>query len=101
MEAQLDIFDPAARATDPDTSWDAARSVRLITAKQAAVRDVLGAAPSGLTDEELAARYVGPHQSPSGLRTRRKELVDLGLVRDSGRRAQMETGRMAIVWEVA
>lgn len=106
MESQLDIFDPVARVTDPDTSWAAARSVTDLTQKQAAVLSVLRSVDEGMTDEQIARQYDcgwsrRVPQSPSGLRTRRKELVDLGLVRDSGRRAEMETGRMAIVWEVA
>lgn len=99
MEAQLDIFDPAARATDPDTSWAAARSVTDLRPRQAAVLELLSRGP--LTDEQIARRYCGPRQSPSGLRTRRKELVDMGLVRDSGVKERMETGRLAVVWEVA
>ena len=100
MEAQMDIFDPAARATDPDTSWQAARSVGELRPRQAAVLELL-ADHDGLTDEDIARLYVGPRQSPSGLRTRRRELVDMGLVVDSGRRGVTVSGRSTIVWEVA
>ena len=67
------------------------------------------------TDEELWKQYeasrihgtlrlqpIGalPEQSVSGLRTRRSELVKRGLVKDSGKKRKLESGRMAVVWEV-
>jgi len=39
-----------------------------------------------------------PSVSPSGLRTRRRELVDAGEVIDTGRREQLSSGRWATVW---
>lgn len=101
MLDQLDIFDaPVARADDPSTSWDAARSVTLRTEKQSAVLETLRRIGEG-TDEDIARAYRGPAQSPSGLRTRRKELCAMDLVMDSGRQAKLSTGRMATVWECA
>jgi len=44
-------------------------------------------------------RKRAPKASQSGLRSRRAELVKIGLVRDSGKRAQLRSGRYAIVWE--
>ncbi len=59
-------------------------------------------------DEDIAGWYVSvgsgngfPHQSPSGLRTRRKELVDAGLVVDTGRRGTLRSGRLSIIWAAA
>jgi hypothetical protein len=34
----------------------------------------------------------------SGVRSRRSELVQVGLVRDTGERVRLATGRNAIVW---
>lgn len=94
-----------ARATDPTTSHDAARSVKSIRPRQRAVLAVLAERP--MTDVELvevygyrhradADRY--PRQSESGLRTRRAELVTLGYVEDSTTTRRLESGRRAIVW---
>ncbi len=105
MSAQPNLFQPKARARreDPDTSKAAAESVKDITAKQKAVlRLFLNAAG---TDEEIAIRYNAcresfglPVQSPSGLRSRRSELVHLGYLKDSGVRKETMSGRWAIVW---
>ena len=98
---------PRARSTDPQTSADAARSVTRLRPKQEAVLKVLKAY-GWLTLEQLVQNYgrihreVGlPQQSDSGIRTRCSELVAMGLVRDTGERRKMSTGRMAIVWEAA
>ena len=88
---------PATRRSDPATSHAAAESVGDVRLRQLAVLRVLVHNP-GLTDEQIASNYVGPVQSPSGLRTRRSELVALALVEDSGARARMLSGRLAIVW---
>jgi hypothetical protein len=91
--------DAHARNTDPETSHAAASSVGDLRPRQVAVLDVLRRC-GPCHDEAIAAFYTGPPQSPSGLRTRRRELVDAGLVRDSGDRARLQTGRQSIVWEV-
>jgi hypothetical protein len=41
-----------------------------------------------------------PRQSESGIRTRRKELVERGLVEDTGRRDILVSGRKSIIWKV-
>lgn len=91
---------PRARRTDPKTSHDAAESVRDVTTTQ---EFVLRALRRPRTDVELLEAYRNfkraPRASESGVRTRRAELVRLGLVRDSGRRIVLESGRSAIVWE--
>jgi hypothetical protein len=100
-------FEPRyrTRTGDPVTSLEAAESVTRITAKQNAVLDVLQTyGPS--TDVDLnsaynyqVARGRQPRQSDSGLRARRSELVTRKLVRDSGVKEVLESGRRAIVWE--
>lgn len=97
-----------ARRTDPETSHAAAASIDPDTLRQS-LRDVydLLAAAGSATDERLVTGFefaigdghVKP-QSPSGIRSRRSELVRAGLVRDTGRREILSSGRQAIVWEV-
>jgi hypothetical protein len=90
-----------ARRTDPETSHAAARSIssdKLRQSQDEVLRlfDVGG----NMTDVEVAllASVEGVVQSPSGLRTRRRELVDLGLLKDTGKRERLLSGRQAIVW---
>jgi hypothetical protein len=63
-----------------------------------------------LTDEELCEHYHAwtranpdgyPRQSDSGLRTRRAELVALGLLMNSGKKGRTQAGRPCIVWCLA
>lgn len=95
------------RATHPDTSRRAMDSVNRETAW--AIHDwvieMLTDHPEGATHEQLWMLYVRlrpeARTSQSGLRTRVSELVRGGVVRDSGTRRRMSTGRQAIVWELA
>jgi len=88
-----------ARRWDPLTSWEAAGSLtpEAIGRAQLLVWRTLQDHPP-MTDDELVDLLAG-ELSPSGIRTRRAELVDLGLVRDTGRRVRLRSGRRAIVWE--
>jgi hypothetical protein len=99
-----------ARTSDPGTSHAAARSItpETMRASQRAVLRIFER-QGAMTDEQLAKEYdhrftwepsLFPRQSPSGLRTRRKELTDAGLLRDSGIRRKLYSGRLAIVWEI-
>lgn len=80
------------------------RPVRPLSAAQAYVLGLLRAL-GPVTDEELADAYVAawalgggvPTISPSGLRTRRAELVRLGKVRATRERRRTAT-RAAVVW---
>jgi len=89
-----------ARTSDPATSHEAAKSVK-VRESQEKVLGLLKLGPA--TDEVLANRAMahGIRISPSGLRTRRSELVALSLVVDSGVRVTTGNGRKAIVWAVA
>lgn len=95
-----------ARRSDPETSHEAARSISVkdLRSSQRAVLRTLAKLRKGGTDVDIAGAYdhygysaIAP-QSPSGLRTRRAELVDRGLVADSGLRKRLPSGRQAIVW---
>lgn len=93
---------PVARRGDPGTSWAAAASVENLTRTRRAVLAVLEAHPEGMTDPEIwEALPWDERTSPSGIRTRRAELVDAGLVKDSGRTKRGRTNRRMILWEVA
>lgn len=85
-----------ARNTDPETSHEAAISVSGIRVSQQHILDALRSYGPA-TDEEIFPRLPVPI-SPSGARTRRAELVAMGLVRDSGARRTTATGRKTIVW---
>lgn len=95
---------PSARRTDPGTSHEAARSLDAARLKDVHRRivELLDAhAETGLTDEQMAAAWAQrgwPAVSPSGLRTRRAELVAAGRVVDSGRFRTTASGRRTIVW---
>lgn len=112
MTGDLTLFDlltpvaPVARRTDPDTSHLAAASVPRSTAAKEAVRDCL-ALYGPLADERLVHLYGQtrrmhgwPAQSPSGIRTRRAELVADGIVVDTGDVTRLESGRLGRLWAV-
>ena len=97
-----------ARHTDVATSHLAARSVEDLNAKQRAVLKIFENYSRGpLSDELLIVAYHGysdrpeyPKQSPSGLRSRRSELVRAGLLVDSGHRGRTASGRSTILWKL-
>jgi len=97
-----------ARRDGIDTSGEAARSLTPDTLRksQEAVLACLQLGPC--TDEHLIERYEQhrlvngwPQQSASGLLSRRSELVNAvpPLVRDTGRREKLRSGRRSAVWE--
>lgn len=87
-----------ARSTDPETSWQAAKSVKNLRYSQQAVLDVI-TRYQPVSDEEIYRQLLLP-MSTSGARTRRKELVQKGLVCDSGKRGLTKSGRKTILWEI-
>jgi hypothetical protein len=98
MNSQTSLFDEArARRTDPETSREAAASVRSLRMSQSYILRILRDV-GPMTDEGLVG-WVDPNlMSPSGTRTRRSELVAKGLVEWTGRKIKMSTGRMAREW---
>lgn len=96
---------PTARMTDPNTSWEAAASVTNVTETQQHILLIL---TIPMTDDELIDAFdamAGSNgwklASPSGIRSRRAELVALGLVKDTGERRKSWSGRKSIVWATA
>lgn len=89
-----------ARRTDPQTSHEAAASVGDLTAAQEAVYALIAERPR--SDEQVYALLVSRQYpiSPSGARTRRSELVDMGRVEDSGKHYLTGSGRKTIIWRV-
>lgn len=92
---------PNARKTDPQTSHEAAESVKKVSTTQLAVYQLL---KKHMTDQELHTAYVSmvaagiaPMASESGIRSRRAELVELDLVEPKGF-ARTWSGRRCIVW---
>jgi len=104
----VESLEPVARRTDPQTSHAAAASARPSAgAIRAHVLEALRLAGQsarlrGLTDDELLAEFErrGWPGTPSGIRTRRRELVDEepAQVIDTGTTRKTATGRSAIVW---
>lgn len=106
LEARVIEFEAHARRTDPGTSHAAAKSVKNQTETHDRILELFERFGDA-TDEDLLVYWRQlrsleenwPSISPSGLRSRRAELVALGLVRDSGHRSTTESGRSCIVWE--
>lgn len=105
---QKKLFLPSAerrvRRYDPSTSFVAALSNTTDSAHilYLQIRTTLRHSTSsgGLTDEELIS-YISsivPNSTPSGVRSRRAELVEAGWVEDSGIRRRTKANRPAIVW---
>lgn len=89
------------RRMDPGTSFSAAlaQTPEKTRGLYIAIRQILDRKP--MTDEELLALFQSKHKSvtPSGVRSRRAELVDAGWVRDSGEKRLTAAGSPSIVWE--
>lgn len=90
-----------ARKTDPETSHAAARSVVVDSELHGKITALLRDG-TPRTDEEIFLTLVaqGAKCSASGVRTRRAELVDAFVVKDSGLRGTTRQGREAIRWTI-
>lgn len=104
---QLELFSPAWREDDPDTSRQAAQSISKanLSASRQAILELFQKYGS-MIDEDLSARYAilasegsAPFLSPSGLRSRRSELCQSGYLVDSGERGKTHSGRASIIWK--
>lgn len=93
------------KRNDPETSFYAAVSTTPALSKEMYnnIYNVLHSnqAISGLTDEELIrvlTTQLKHKYTPSGVRSRRAELVEAGWVKDSEKRRKTVSGRQSIVW---
>lgn len=100
-------FRAVARRNDPETSHEAAASVKDISKTHERILEVLDRYGPA-TDEEiyryyfnLAELFSWPPASPSGLRSRRAELVTLGKVYDTGKKGHTSAGRPTTIWELS
>jgi len=93
-----DLFTPATRRTDPDTSHKAARSLEGTAASIRSVVEKLAreAGPAGLIDDDLVLAF--PDAPESSFRKRRSELHQEGVLVDSGRRRRNRHGNEEIIW---
>jgi hypothetical protein len=96
-----------ARNTDPNTSHEAAEGITesALRANQIAVLECIRL--MGPTHDERMIEFYNsrrkeqawPSQGDSGLRTRRRELVDGGFVRDTGRTTKTTGNGTTKIWE--
>lgn len=93
------------RRNDPETSFKAA--ISQTSEKRQRIYELihldLRQESRGMTDDQLTdtiVRIQGHKFSPSGIRTRRSEMVKAGWVRDSGKTRDSFAGHPATVWEL-
>lgn len=90
-----------ARTSDPETSKAAAASVDPNRVREIRQR-VLSVfrAQGAMTQRDLVKRYWARYgECPeSSIRTRCKELVEGGFVKDTGRTTRLPSGRLAVIW---
>ena len=96
---QQDLFSDQPVQAHSETSREAGEQAKPIAAKlREQVYEFLRSNTCGCTDEEI---QIGLGMNPNTQRPRRIELVRAGLVRDSGIKRKTNSGRDAVVWEVA
>ncbi len=97
-EAQLPLV-AHARADDPESSWVAARSVKNLTTVH---ERILACLISGkATDDQIIERYrdyYGNDATDQSIRSRRKELVNAGLVTFTGEYGISANGGKSRMW---
>jgi hypothetical protein len=90
---------PRVRRGDPLTSHAAADTSRSVTQSRALVLAVL-THRGPLADHELVDCLRHEYMTPQRVRTARHELVERGLVENTGATRKTATGRNAVVWAV-
>lgn len=98
MTGQLDWVEnpPAPYAKGSDTSREAAESLSNTATMRGCVLNAIKLRGAlGATDQELQELL---HLPPNCETPRRWELVNMGLVRNSGQRRKNRSGRSAAVW---
>lgn len=94
-----------ARRTDPRTSHAVARRITN-TQKVRAHIEYLFRNLGRMHDESLIVNYLAsssnlrPHATEQSIRSRRKELVDRNVLRDSGEKKLTRAGNPSAVWEI-
>jgi len=103
MSDQLDLFGAHARTTDPQTSHQAARSVNVTRGQRIVLNEFL--MYHHMTDEQLIevlkirqGSCPDARLSDSGARSRRAELVAIGILKDTGRRTTTAANRKTTIW---
>ena len=95
-----------ARRGDPITSHEAAASIKSEELRRSQLAVLAMFQRFGpMYDQSLVQQYQDhgegyPQQSESGIRTRRRELVDQGVLEDSGEKVVLQSGRKSIVWRI-
>jgi hypothetical protein len=94
------LYDGSPPSEDSDTSRAAAKSMTVTSnSMRGQVLSIIDRyLVTGRTDDELEEYTGWRHQTVSA---RRRELVLLGKVKDSGKRRKTRSGRSATVWVVA
>ena len=94
---------PNTRTTDPETSHEAEKSVSKLAESYGIILDIFR--KHGPMNDESLVEYWNTESpkygSPSGIRSRRSELVAAGRLEDSGDRIKMRSGRASIVWKLS
>lgn len=88
-----------ARTADPRTSQDAAASVRRVAETHKLILEAFRLT-GPMHDQMLVGTLRNYPLTESGVRSRRAELVAMGLLKDSGETVRLPTGRLSIVWSL-
>jgi hypothetical protein len=98
----LKLFRAKARITDPETSHEAADSVKDTTITQEKILQLFKKYKK-LTDTQVETLYYETYkvyQTPQSLRSRRAELVQKGRIEFAEEWGVSPTGRRARVWKL-